>query len=71
MTLVPVQIFVAVAPIDKDGITDVVTFIEIVFDVADAADAVVNTQEITSPFKSELLENVLLLLPTLVPFFFH
>ena len=76
VTLVPAQIVLpGFALIVTEGVTDPVTTIVIAFDVAvvglaQASDDVITT-ETTSPFTNAVLEYVLLLVPTLLPFSFH
>ena len=56
ITFVPAQITEEDAVIEMPGITVEFTFIEILFDVAEADEAVVMTQVIISPFVRELFE---------------
>ena len=62
--------FVEEATIEIAG-TTVVTEIVIPFDVADPDEVVVSTQVMISLFNRVEIENVLLLVPTFTPFFFH
>lgn len=76
VTLVPLHILpAALDAMDTAGVTEELTLMVTVFDVAvddDAQDALdVMTQETTSPLAKVEEVNVLLLLPVLVPLIFH
>ncbi len=73
--LLPLQIGFAAAVIKSDGVTLLLTVIVMVLLVALDGEAhaalLVITTETTSLLASELLANVLLLVPALIPFTFH
>ena len=76
VTFVPEQtVLPGLAEIVTDGVTIGVTDIVMPVDVADAGLAQTSDEVITtvtiSPFARELLEYVLLFVPTLLPFSFH
>lgn len=75
VTAVPEQMVVAEAATATDGVTAELTVMVTAFEVALVGEAqlavLVITQVITSPWARAALVYVALLLPTLVPFFFH
>ena len=75
LVLVPAQIFVAAELIDTEGVTLELTVSVTLFDVAVGEEAQlsfeVKTQETTSLLTSVLSVYEILLVPTLLPFFFH
>ena len=75
LVLVPAQIFVAVELIDTEGVTLELTVSVTPLDVAVGEEAQlsfdVKTQETTSLLTSVLSVYEMLLVPTLLPFFFH
>ena len=75
LVLVPAQIFEAVELMDTEGITRALTVIVTPLDAAVVDEAQlafeVKTQETTSLFANALSVYEMLLVPTLLPFFFH
>ena len=75
LVLVPAQIFVAVELIDTEGVTLELTVSVTLLDVAVIVEAQlafdVKIQEITSLLAIALSMYEMLLVPTLLPFFFH
>lgn len=75
VTDVPEQMVVAVAEMLTDGVTEELTVIAMVFDVAivvlTQVELLVSTQLTTCPLVNEVVVNVELLVPALAPFTNH